>query len=198
MVTLVAEGNLYCRQGPAPFYEEVTILRPGDRVRTIGVATFDTSRYWLVALPDTRLCWVRESERYTTFEGREGLEALPLFPTPEPPELAFTVAFAGQAECGSKHGWLFEIVNYGTQPIESVKITFAQGLTNGVWETYLDWWRDCATRSGVPAIQPAHSALLTVAGVGPGYGQTFTATARVCARDHLLGPCAEQTFSFRP
>ncbi len=197
-VTLVADGNLYCRRGPAPFYEGLTILRPGDRAQVVASSTFETARYWLVALPDTRLCWVRENERYMTFEGAGDPEALPVLPTPEPPEIAFTVAFAGQAECGSKHGWLFEITNYGTQAIESVKITFAQGLGVGVWETYLDWWRDCATRSGVPAIQPAHSALLTVEGVGPGYGQTFTATARACARDHLLDPCAEQTFSFRP
>ncbi len=198
VVTLIANGNMYCRQGPAPYYEKVAVLRPGDRVRALGFSTFEEDRYWLVALPDTRLCWVRENERYMAFEGADALTALPAFPTPEPPAMAFTVTFAGQAECGSKHGWLFNIVNYGTQPIESVKITFAQGLTSGVWNTYLDWWRDCATRSGVPAIQPAHSALLTVEGVGPGYGQTFTATVRACARDYLLDPCAEQTFSFRP
>ncbi len=199
VLPLVAEGNLYCRAGPAPFYEAIAILQPGERALVVAMAPFEDTRYWLVALPDTRLCWVPDTPRFLEFEASaEALDQVAILPTPQPPEMAFTVTFAGQAECGNRHGWLFQITNYGTRAIESARITFAQGAGGERWDTYLTWWRDCQTRSGAPAIQPGRSMLVTVPDVGPGYGQTFTATVQACARDHLREPCATQTFSFRP
>ena len=196
---LVANGNLYCRQGPGPYFLPEAVLQPGQRAQVLGSALFgpDQKRYWFVALPDTRLCWVRDNERFMTFEGpgAEAREDLPLFPTPYPPEVAFTVAFAGWASCQSRQGWLFNITNYGTLPIESVEITVREGGSESL-PVAISWWVDCRGRSRVPAILPGRSALVTIS--ASGRGRVYTATARVCARDHFGEPCVEQTFSFRP
>lgn len=200
MAALVADGNLYCREGPAPYYPAEVVLRPGDRAQVLGAAFFgpEQERYWFVALPDTRLCWVRHSDRFIAFEGpgADAVADLPVYPTPSPPEMAFTIAYAGPAECGGQRGWMFTITNYGTRPIESVHLSFVPS-GGGQWPTYIEWWRDCQTRSGGSAIQPGHTLMVTTLAAGPA-GQAYTATARVCAQDHFGEPCAEQTFSFRP
>ncbi len=198
-IPLQAEGYLHCRTGPAPFYPSLAVLQPGEQVLAVGYAPFepDEARYWYVALMDSRLCWVRES-RYLSFPPAARPDALPRYPTPPVPELAFTVRFAGHARCGSRHGWLFQVTNYGTRAIESMAITFAQGAAGARWDTRLTWWRDCQTRSGGPAIQPGRHLFLTVDDAPTTSGQAFTATVRACARDYLRAPCAEQTLSFRP
>ncbi len=194
---LTAAGNLYCREGPGPFYPVVALLQPGDQAQIVGQAPGPggQGRYWFLRLLDTRACWV--PDRY--IEPAGAYDEVEAFPTPGPPAVAFTIAFAGQAECGPRHGWLFTITNYGTEIIESVRVA-VHDSRGGTYEApvYIEWWRDCQTRGGAPLIKPGRSLLVTVPSSGPGLGQTFNGTAQVCAQDHLREPCAEQTFSFRP
>ncbi len=194
---LTADGNLYCRTGPGPFYSVVALLQPGDQAQVLGQAPGPggEGRYWFLRLLDTRACWV--PDRYVVVGG--AYDEVEAFPTPAPPPVAFTIGFAGQAECGNRRGWLFQITNYGTKIIESVRVS-VHGNGGGVYEApvYIEWWRDCSTRGGAPLIKPGRSLLVTVLVPGPGTGKTFNGTAKACANDHLQEPCAEQSFSFRP
>ncbi len=195
-VTLFALGNLFCRDGPGPYYDQVALLRPDDRAPILGYTPgFQDQRYWLIALPDARFCWLLDQPRFLEIQGDP--QGLPTVPAPPPPELAFTITFSGLAECNNRYGWMFTVHNYGQLPIESVQLHYDQGA-DGIWPTYLDWWRDCQTRGGGPFILPGRQGLLTLDVASPGRGRTITMTARVCAKDHGQPPCHEKTFTFRP
>ncbi len=193
-VTLTANGNLRCREGPGAYYPEVAMLTPGDTVAVVGHAE-EMPEYWQVRLDDGRTCWVWE--RYASLEG--DVAAVPTVTPPPAPDAAFSLYYAGYSECASS-GLTFQIVNRGPVPIESFYIEVHDGaLYTATAGLKFTWWLDCVTSGSAGTILPGKNALITVnTGLEDLRGHTVQIKAKACTEDNLNGTCFERTFTITP
>ncbi len=86
---LLAEvrGNLFCRQGPAPYYRAVAVLRPGQQVPVVAYNPVYYA-YVVLQMPNGAQCWAWT--RWLRLpSGEEALRALSVATPPPPPAAAF-------------------------------------------------------------------------------------------------------------
>ncbi|NPA31185.1 MAG: SH3 domain-containing protein, partial [Chloroflexi bacterium] len=196
-VQVQATSNVWCRSGPALYYDALASLQPGDRVEVLG-QYHDEARgaYWLVRTPQGITCWL--PSRYTTVAHGDPTQ-MPWVTPPPPPPVAFLVGIERISRCRDRRGLTLWIRNEGTRVLESVDVkiegpgqayTYTIGLDqrNG-----FEWWLNCEAGARVERLLPGETGLITIATPGRELsGEPLTVTIKACTENNLQGQCLER------
>ncbi len=195
-VRLRITGNVWCRSGPAVYYEARAGFQPGDQVVVLGQYEGERGAYWLVRTRQGTECWL--PKRYTSVVSGDPAR-LPQITPPPPPAVAFLVGIERVSRCGDRRGLTLWIRNEGTRLLESVDVKiegpgqaydFAIGLNqrNG-----FEWWLTCDAGGRLERLLPGEVGFVTIATPGRDLsGEPVTVTVKACTENHLQGLCLER------
>ena len=187
-VPATVTGNLYCREGPAPYYRAVALLEPGQRVQVVGQNPVYYA-YRLVALPSGATCWAWV--RWLDAQGPE--EALPRVTPPPPPPGAFSLprqypTMSPFCPAFFAPALLVQVKNLTATPLRSMDVYIEVLDTGAVYHTY--------TPEGIPTCTKVRTQLqgherATLAFRTPVdlTDRRIRLTLKACTQPHFQGAC---------
>ena len=201
-LTISANVDTNCRLGPSTLYDIVGYLLAGRQSEVQG--RNDAQTWWYIENPGKSgaYCWVWGQT--TNVEGDVSL--LPVIkppPSPERPEVAYSVSFSRTSICNSATTAMFEVVNLGSLPLESATIRI-QNLTNNLMSSGPISPNAPFTSSASECPPGADSLLAGASGfVSCNFsGMTaeksdYKATITLCAEESVSGHCVTTVSEFQ-
>ncbi len=195
-VRVQATGNVWCRSGPAMYYEARAAFQPGRQAVALAQYEDARGRYWLVRTDQGTRCWL--PARYAKVVQGDP-NRLPQATPPPPPAVAFLVGIERVSRCGDQRGLTLWLRNEGTRLLESVDVKiegpgqaydYAIGLhqRNG-----FEWWLTCDAGGRLERLLPGEVGFVTIATPGRDLsGEPVTVIVKACTENHLQGLCLER------
>ena len=189
----IAQGNLNCRTGPAPYYYTVYSLKKGDVVQVLARSSEEGNEYWRVRTPQGKTCWVWG--RWLSIQGNAA--QLPVLPPPPPPPGAFSIQLLRQDSCNGNRFLVFRVTNKGPTTLESIEI-FVQERLHGHWYSnhvspaYVSGFYRCG--GSMNSLKPEATTEVWVPIFAANLqGVTILVSSKACTKDSLKGKCFQRT-----